>query len=473
LELSVDSIIGEQEKDLFIRIFRQLSRYRDPYQSISGILQEACEFFGFYSGFVYEADHAWIFHLCEKYLRNDADSQLKEQFLLSDYLDPQDIEELVKKTGEIVYLDSKKSKIGTKFLEVFSAKTLVMIPVLFNDAAPAAFVGIMDRRRPGRLSKREIGDADAILSVLAGHIKTRVYQKRLEYAHETMKNIVDKTGIDIYVVDFYTYEILFVNEPMAAAYGGSDKLMGKSCWRTLFPESAEPCDFCPRRRLIDEQGNPSRIYTWNFHHPRNGRWFRVISAAFRWVDGRLAHVVSSIDITENKHNELLIRQMAECDSLTSLRNRGKFRADMKESLEKMKQTGASGYLFFLDLDDFKAINDTRGHLAGDALLCKISDFLRSEESRLGRSYRYGGDEFAILAEYKTGDDLELIKDLLMRRFNKPWDLRGLPVYCQASIGAVKYPQEDASDEDLIHAADMAMYEVKKRGKHDFQLTAQA
>jgi diguanylate cyclase (GGDEF)-like protein len=465
--VGVSSQIDEQEKDLFIRIFRQLSQSKDPYQSISGILKETCNFFGFYSGFVYEADHAQVFHLCEHYLCND--SNLQAHFLLSDYLNQQDLDELVKKTGEIVYLNSRKNELGAKFLEFFSAQTLIMIPVIFENIQPIAFIGLMDRRRPIRLSKREIEDADAILSVLAGHIKIRVYQKRLEYAHESMKSIVDQAGVDIYVSDFHTHEILFVNASMAAAFGGAGTLLGKICWQALYPGRTEMCEYCPQKYLLDSQGNPTRIYTWNFRRPKDGFWFRAISAAFKWVDGRLAHVVSSIDITENKRNELLIRKMADSDSLTSLQNRRKFIVDLNESLARMKQEGTQGYLLFIDLDDFKDINDTLGHLAGDDLLYQISEFLSQETLEFGSPYRYGGDEFVLLAENKTRDDLERIRDLLLNRFNRGWVLNGQSAACKASIGAVKYPDGDKTDDELISAADMAMYEVKKHGKHGFRL----
>jgi diguanylate cyclase (GGDEF)-like protein len=463
-----DTKTGEQEKDLFVRIFRQLGDYKDPYQSISGILMDTCEFFGFYCGFVYEADHTQVFRLCERYLCPDA--SLEEQFVLSDYLKPREIEELVKKTGEIVYLNSKKSKLGAKFLELFSAQTLVMIPVIFEGKTPAAFVGMMDRRHPIRLTKREIDDADAVLSVLAGHIKMRVYQKQLENVHSTMKNMVNKAGVDIYVSDFSTHEILFANESMAVPYGGIDKLIGRRCWEVLFPNQTGQCTFCSRDKLIDQDGNPTKMFSWDFQRPFDGSWVRMVNAAFRWVDGRLAHVVSSVDITENKYNEMLIRRLAESDSLTSLPNRGKLLEDLELSLKRMKKDAAHGYLLFIDLDDFKKINDTFGHLDGDALLRQVGHFLHNEKAVLGMPYRYGGDEFVIISEYKTLDQLAHIHDILLEKFSREWQLNGHSVYCGISIGAARIPDRNKSAVELIHAADMAMYEVKRRGKHGFRLS---
>ncbi|GHV69021.1 hypothetical protein AGMMS49928_10050 [Spirochaetia bacterium] len=461
---------SEQEKDFFLKIFRQLGLYKDPYQSISGILKDTCEFFGFFSGFVYEADHTQIFHLCEHYLGLGA--HLADKFSLSEYLDRVDLDELTERTGEIVYLNSRKNEMGSKFLEFFSAQTLVMIPVIFESKIPIAFVGLMDRRKPIRLSKREIDDADAVLSVLAGHIKTRVYQRRLEYAHVSLKNIVDNAGMDIYVSDYYSSNILFVNESMAKSYGGVDKVLGKKCYEVFSEGKKEICPYCPRRLLIDGEKKPTAVHSMDFHRKMDGQWFRVLHTAFPWTDGQLAHVVSSINITENKSNEELIRDMAEHDTLTALPNRRKFITDLDESLEVLKQNGGEGYLFFMDLDDFKKINDTLGHLAGDNLLCGIGKYLLEHELIFGRSYRYGGDEFVIIAVNKSEEDLEQIRDALLERFSAEWELSDIGALCGISIGAVKFSGADDNTKDLIQRADAAMYEVKKSGKHGFRLSGE-
>jgi diguanylate cyclase (GGDEF)-like protein len=332
---------------------------------------------------------------------------------------------------------------------------------------------MMDRRHPIRLSKQEIDDADAVLSVLAGHIKMRVYQKRLEYVHSSMKNMVDKAGVDIYVSDFYTHELLFVNESTAAPYGGVEKILGRPCWEVLSSEKTGECGYCPRKKLVDKNGKPTKMYSWDFQRPVDGSWVRMVSAAFTWVDGRLAQVLSSIDITENKYNEMLIRRLAESDSLTSLPNRGKLIEDLNLSLKRMKKDAAHGYLLFIDLDDFKTINDTFGHLDGDALLRQVGHFLHNEKTSLGMPYRYGGDEFVILSEYKTDDELTQIQKILLEKFNGEWQLNGHAVHCGISIGAVKIPWGNKSAAELIHAADMAMYEVKKSGKHGFRLRGKA
>jgi diguanylate cyclase (GGDEF)-like protein len=344
-----------------------------------------------------------------------------------------------------------------------------MIPIFTDQKEPAAFIGMLDRRHPVRLTRKEVVDADAVLSVLAGHIKMRVYHRRLERAYSSLTNMIDKAGLEIYVNDFYTHEMLFINESLAARMGGAEKLLGMPCWKALYPSRKEECNFCPKERLIDESGNPLPAYTWNMQRSSDGAWFRMVSAAIKWIDGRLAHVVSSINITENKYNEMMVRRLAEIDPLTSLPNRGKLVEDLNIILTQIAGENSQGYLIFMDLDDFKKANDTYGHLAGDALLHQISKFFVDEGATLGSAYRYGGDEFVILALNKSGQDLDRIKDLLLDRFSREWHIGDNIIFCGTSIGAVEISRRSETAEALIHAADMAMYEVKKDRKHGFRL----
>jgi diguanylate cyclase (GGDEF)-like protein len=246
-----------------------------------------------------------------------------------------------------------------------------------------------------------------------------------------------------------------------------EALLGMPCWKALYPTKKEKCDFCPKEKLVDDKGNPTQVYTWDLQRPSDGAWFRMANAAIKWVDGRLAHVVSSINITENKYNEMLIRHLAECDTLTSLPNRGKLEEDLNKFLTNPEQKKDKGYLIFMDLDDFKKTNDSYGHLIGDALLRQIGRFLLDESAVLGMPYRYGGDEFVILAANRSAENLDRIQEKLLKRFSKEWRIDGNSVYCGISAGAV--PLGNKTVEELIHAADMAMYEVKKSGKHGFRL----
>lgn len=339
-------------QNLFVKIIESLSSHDESGMVIERILNEVCKHFRFGCGFVYEVDHTNTFLLKERYAIYKT-RDLPESFKLEAHLSTEEIRQMRKSSLFYLHHDDERPDKN----HIFASNTLMLVPVLNKDNKAIGLVGMMDRRRNILLDTKAVDAAKMVLNLLANHIKLRIYQRNLEFAQQSLVSILDNTGIDIYVNDFLTHEILYVNKSMAAPYGGLKKLMGRKCWDALYTDKTEQCDYCPQKKLIDENGNPTKIYSWDYRRPFDGSWFRVLSAAFRWVDGRLAHVVSSVDITENKTNEATIAKMANFDALTNLPNRRKLMRDCQEAM----QSGRSGYLLFFDLDNFKKLNDSMGH----------------------------------------------------------------------------------------------------------------
>ena len=189
----------------------------------------------------------------------------------------------------------------------------------------------------------------------------------------------------------------------------------------------------------------------------------MFSAAFRWVDGRLAHVVSSADITDNKRNEELIEYLANFDSLTGLPNRRKLINDCTILIDHIQNRG-NGYLLFFDLDGFKAINDNYGHDSGDEFLIQLGEFFLGIPMLKNRMYRHGGDEFVALIDGSVmKDNIRSLVNFIHERFKKPWSLKKGNVFCNTSVGVACYPEDGNTSEELIRKADHAMYEIKKKG----------
>ncbi len=202
-------------------------------------------------------------------------------------------------------------------------------------------------------------------------------------------------------------------------------------------------------------------HSWDYQRPLDGNWFRVLSSAFRWVDGRLAQVISSVDIMENKRNEATIAHMANYDALTDLPNRRKLEGDCDELLVHAAASGGKVYLVFFDLDKFKALNDTMGHHVGDQLLAEIGRVLQENSYTRDRVYRYGGDEFvAILPDVSPAYVREVV-DFLLDRFSRPWNLKAVSPVCRTSIGVACFPDDADSQSALLEKADAMMYRVKK------------
>ena len=180
-----------------------------------------------------------------------------------------------------------------------------------------------------------------------------------------------------------------------------------------------------------------------------------------------------------------IQFMAFHDSLTGLPNRAQFHQDMEQSMTRAKRNGDKFALLFVDIDDFKHVNDARGHQAGDQLLKAITqrvyEQLRESDRIMSHTNRHlheqdqplfsriGGDEFAILL---CGVDDPLyagsVSQRLIEVIAKPFTIEGSELYVGASIGVAIFPEDSQTPDELIKYADIAMYHAKSLGKNNYQ-----
>lgn len=355
-------------------------------------------------------------------------------------------------------------KLISTLSELFDAKCIFVIFILDEKKSVIGCVGMVDIRTHAILSDEMIGLVNSALLPIAEKARFRVYKRRLDYTAGTLESIMDHIGFDIYVNDFTTHEMLYANKSMAEPYGGWKSMQGKKCFKALYDDKDDECPYCPKKHLIDDEGNPSKIYSWDYQRPFDGRWFRVISAAFQWTDGRLAHVISSTDINEAKENELLIQKMAYYDILTDIPNRRKLETDLNELIELHKVDHKPVAVLFLDLDGFKTINDHYGHSGGDVLLKHVSQVFSENELTAKRSYRYGGDEFIFLFDSVSDEEIEEHKRAILELLQTPFELEGDILSCRGSIGAACYPRDGATYWELLDRADDAMYRNKQRSK---------
>jgi diguanylate cyclase (GGDEF)-like protein len=155
---------------------------------------------------------------------------------------------------------------------------------------------------------------------------------------------------------------------------------------------------------------------------------------------------------------------AHYDSLTGLANRTLFEESVHQALSLAKRTGASVAVLYIDLDDFKAVNDAFGHAAGDELLRIAAQRLKAtlRESDVGA--RLGGDEFAVLLPNTGAEGAEKVAVNLVEALGLPYGLPQRVVHLSASIGMALYPQCASTAEELLHRADLAMYDAKAAGR---------
>jgi len=176
------------------------------------------------------------------------------------------------------------------------------------------------------------------------------------------------------------------------------------------------------------------------------------------------------DITAQKRVEAEVAHMARHDSLTDLANRTLFMEKIDESLARLRRGGRRFSVFMIDVDRFKAVNDSLGHPVGDALLKAVAERLRAAIRETDTVARFGGDEFAVLqtlaADQKEG--AITLASRILDAINEPYDLDGHRASIGASIGIALAPQDGASADELLKNADLALYQVKSAGRNGFR-----
>lgn len=198
-------------------------------------------------------------------------------------------------------------------------------------------------------------------------------------------------------------------------------------------------------------------------------WLSV--TAVKDESGNLSHYIGIFsDITTEKENEERLAHLAHYDQLTNLPNRILFDDRLKQALALARRGGKRLAVMFLDLDGFKAINDSYGHSAGDTLLQQVAGRL-SECVRISDTVaRFGGDEFTIvLSEIDSKESAAMIAFKIIEAIARPFDIGGNDAHVTASLGISLYPVDGQQANTLLKKADNAMYQAKRHGKnhHEF------
>ena len=190
---------------------------------------------------------------------------------------------------------------------------------------------------------------------------------------------------------------------------------------------------------------------------------------------RLAELVKTNEslkreLTQRKQAEEKLERHAHYDNLTDLPNRRLFQSHLNQALELARRNQRSLAVLFVDLDRFKAINDTWGHTVGDRLLQSVAKWLKSCLRASDVVARLGGDEFIILLpEIGQSQDATTVATKLLGALRKPFRIDGREIFTSASIGISLYPNDGDHAEVLMKNADQAMYCVKQEGRNNHRL----
>ena len=203
----------------------------------------------------------------------------------------------------------------------------------------------------------------------------------------------------------------------------------------------------------------------------DGRVVTQISYTVNDQEGRfIGHLWIYEDITRERQTAEQLIYLAERDSLTGLYNRHRFQEEMARTLAQADRRAISGALLFFDLDEFKYINDTFGHGAGDTILLRVAGEVGTLVRRNDVFSRLGGDEFAMLLPDLSQHQAEALADRVIRAISQiPFKFDGQSLRLTASLGVALYPQHANNVEELIAHADAAMYQAKDAGKNAWRI----
>ncbi|WP_066467856.1 GGDEF and EAL domain-containing protein [Bosea sp. WAO] len=192
----------------------------------------------------------------------------------------------------------------------------------------------------------------------------------------------------------------------------------------------------------------------------------LITATGVPIDGGLAVVAGIVDITDRKAAEARTRRQATHDALTGLPNRLLFQERLQQALDVMAEAGGTVSLFLIDLDDFKSVNDTLGHDAGDELLFQAAARLAGAIGPADMVARLGGDEFVVLSQEALDIDGARLKGaILLDALREPFEHAGQMISARASLGIALAPEHDLDGGELMKDADLALYRAKARGRN--------
>lgn len=332
-------------------------------------------------------------------------------------------------------------------LSAMHVKSVIIMPVLTKDKTELylCFNECIHKRS---WSEQDILLIENAARIIQNVLLRKRQQTSLESSYAALKSILDHAGSAIYVTDRETGKVLFANRVL----------------KRIFHAELEENSFQEMLSKAIEKGRQSSG-SYELFHFAKGHWYDMYSTSIRWVNGHTALLYALYDITDKKVYQKKIEQQAYTDFLTGLYNRMCCERDLAIQIDEAKSKGGMGALLYLDLDDFKHINEGLGHQYGDILLKAISHSFQHIPEIDNNCYRVGGDEFIIIILPKYYQRFNEIIEEIKEVFSKPWFLRDGDYYCTMSMGVVKFPEAGENVQELIKKADIAMYEAKKGGKN--------
>ena len=346
------------------------------------------------------------------------------------------------------YMISANSMMPDEFHHLFEKEQIhaaIFLPIDVNGKA-GMYLCFYEKTKKTIWDVSDIKFVNDVKRIIQSILVKRIAKNSLASSYASLEAILENVGCGIYVKDPVSGSILYTNQ----------------CFRDLFRNSIaeDVLDGYLEQATNDTAGGGFR----EFYSTQENRWFDFYRTNISWVDGRTVYLCTIYDVTDKKRYQQKIERQANNDFLTGLYNRMRCEQDLEQYIRQTKEFGGEGALLYIDLDDFKHINDGLGHQYGDILLKDISQSLKRIPGVENNCYRVGGDEFIIILAHHTSV-LQQILDEIQKLFTRPWMLKGTDYYCTMSMGISRFPTDGDTVEDLIKKADIALHEAKCAGKN--------
>ncbi len=324
-------------------------------------------------------------------------------------------------------------------------------------------------------SNDEIGNVARSFNALAEHLQQASKNLKsdfslLESEKQRMESLLNSVNAVVLEIDPASKDFLFVSQE-------AEKLLGYDCkqwlqtgfWeRHLHPEDKDWV-INTINGQISETGNFSLDYRLR-HHSGEYIWIRSIHTLGYDGDSQLHYRGLFLDITQEKISEQRILYLANHDSLTSLHNRNYFQEQLAHQINYALRFQFEGALLFIDLDQFKYINDTLGHQSGDKCLITAAQTLQSSLREVDFIGRLGGDEFGILLPRSSAEGAMTVAENLLKNLSQQTLFPDkLNIKLCASIGIALFPTHGDTPSELLARADAAMYTAKRNGRNQAHL----
>jgi two-component system CheB/CheR fusion protein len=327
----------------------------------------------------------------------------------------------------------------------------------------------LHKRRDGSIIDVEIStvgveiDGQTMLYCSSRDITDR---KHAEEQMRLVARVFDRAAEGVLITDA-NQNILTVNNTFTSVTGYSrDEVIGKT--PTILRSEKQSRGFY--KNMWDELNNNGWWQGEIWNRRKNGElyleWLSI--NAIKDDEGKVVNYIGMFsDITLIKDSRMRIEYLATHDELTGLPNRALFNDHLKLSLARSARTGMKLGLLFVDLDNFKMINDTLGHEEGDDLLKQVAERLKHCARETDTVSRLGGDEFVILMEIDHWKDAEIMARRILDEFATSFLLQEQSYTISSSIGISLFPSDALDPRVLMRHADTAMYKAKEQGKNTY------